>query len=106
MKKLFLTLILLALPLLVSAYEVEVDGIYYNLNSTTKLPKSRIRCLIMASTRPIIPVQNEHRTVPIHHEPIKPQCMNGTCVNGETLFIELDLNVYFCIKQNTSYNNR
>lgn len=32
--------------------------------------------------------------------------MNGTCVNGETLFIELDLNVYFCIKQNTSYNNR
>lgn len=32
--------------------------------------------------------------------------MNGTCVNGETLFIELDLNVYFGIKQNTSYNNR
>ena len=36
MKKLFLSMILLALPLLVSAYEVEVDGIYYNLNRYDK----------------------------------------------------------------------
>ena len=32
MKKLFLAVILLALPLVVSAYDVEIDGIYYNLN--------------------------------------------------------------------------
>ena len=37
MKKLFLSMILLALPLLVSAYDVEVDGIYYNL-----IPKSGV----------------------------------------------------------------
>jgi hypothetical protein len=32
MKKLFLSTLLLALPLLASAYDVEVNGIYYNLN--------------------------------------------------------------------------
>ena len=32
MKKLFLSMLLLALPLLSSAYDAEVDGIYYNLN--------------------------------------------------------------------------
>ncbi len=36
MKKLFLSMILLALPLLVSAYDAVVDGIYYNLNSEEK----------------------------------------------------------------------
>ena len=33
MKKLITSLLLLALPLLVSAYDVQIDGIYYNLNS-------------------------------------------------------------------------
>ena len=36
MKKLFLSLMLLALPLVVSAYDCQVDGIYYNLNSEEK----------------------------------------------------------------------
>ena len=36
MKKLYLSFLLLALPLLVSAYDAEVDGIYYNLNSQEK----------------------------------------------------------------------
>ena len=36
MKKLFLSMILLALPILVSAYDCQVDGIYYNLNSVEK----------------------------------------------------------------------
>ena len=36
MKKLFLSMILLALPLVVSAYDCQVDGIYYNLNSVEK----------------------------------------------------------------------
>ena len=31
MKKLFLSTLLLALPLLASAYSCQVDGIYYNL---------------------------------------------------------------------------
>lgn len=33
MKKLLLSMILLALPLLASAYDCQVDGIFYNLNS-------------------------------------------------------------------------
>ena len=33
MKKLFLSMMLLALPILASAYDCQVDGIYYNLNS-------------------------------------------------------------------------
>ena len=36
MKKLFLSTLLLALPLLASAYDCQVDGIYYNLNSEEK----------------------------------------------------------------------
>ena len=32
MKKLFLSTLLMALPLLASAYDVKIDGIYYNLN--------------------------------------------------------------------------
>ena len=36
MKKLFLSTLLLALPLLASAYDCQVDGIYYNLNSEKK----------------------------------------------------------------------
>ena len=36
MKKLFLSTLLLALPLLASAYSCKVDGIYYNLNSEEK----------------------------------------------------------------------
>ena len=36
MKKLILSTILLALPLLACAYDVEVDGIYYYLNSSNK----------------------------------------------------------------------
>ena len=36
MKKLFLSLILMVLPLVVSAYDAEVDGIYYKLNSSSK----------------------------------------------------------------------
>lgn len=36
MKKLFLSMLLLALPLLACAYDAEVDGIYYNLNSEEK----------------------------------------------------------------------
>ena len=36
MKKLFLSMLLLALPLLASAYDCQVDGIYYNLKSSTK----------------------------------------------------------------------
>ena len=36
MKKLFLSMILLALPLVVGAYEVKIDGIYYNLNTEEK----------------------------------------------------------------------
>lgn len=36
MKKLFLSMMLLALPLLVSAYDAEVDGICYKLNSEEK----------------------------------------------------------------------
>lgn len=33
MKKIILSILLLALPMLASAYDVEIDGIYYNLNS-------------------------------------------------------------------------
>ena len=36
MKKLFLSMILMTLPLVVSAYDVQIDGIYYNLNSSSK----------------------------------------------------------------------
>lgn len=36
MKKILISTILLALPLLASAYDAEVDGIYYNLNPTAK----------------------------------------------------------------------
>ncbi|MBR5728744.1 MAG: leucine-rich repeat domain-containing protein, partial [Prevotella sp.] len=36
MKKLILSTILLALPLLANAYNAEVDGIYYNLDSSNK----------------------------------------------------------------------
>lgn len=36
MKKLFFFMILMVLPLVVSAYDAEVDGIYYNLNSYNK----------------------------------------------------------------------
>ena len=36
MKKLFLSILLLALPLLASAYDCQVDGIYFNLNSGEK----------------------------------------------------------------------
>ena len=36
MKKLFLSMMLMALPLVVSAYDCQVDGIYYNLNSEEK----------------------------------------------------------------------
>ena len=36
MKKLYLFTLLLALPLLASAYDCQVDGIYYNLNSEEK----------------------------------------------------------------------
>ena len=37
MKKLFLSTLLLALPLLASAYDCQVDGIYYNL-----IPKGNV----------------------------------------------------------------
>ena len=36
MKKLFLSMMLMALPLLVCAYDCQVDGIYYNLNRYDK----------------------------------------------------------------------
>ena len=36
MKKLFLLTLLLALPILANAYDAEIDGIYYNLNSSSK----------------------------------------------------------------------
>ena len=37
MKKLFLSMILMALPILANAYDCQVDGIYYNLNKTNKM---------------------------------------------------------------------
>ncbi len=43
MKKLFLSMILIALPLVVSAYDCQVDGIYYNLNKTNKT--AEVTCL-------------------------------------------------------------
>ena len=36
MKKQLLLFILLLLPIMASAYDVKIDGIYYNLNSSTK----------------------------------------------------------------------
>lgn len=42
MKKLFLSMILLALPFVVSAYDCKVDGIYYNLNLEEK--KAEVTC--------------------------------------------------------------
>ncbi len=36
MKKLLLLFVLIMLPLLASAYDAEIDGIYYNLNSKNK----------------------------------------------------------------------
>ncbi len=36
MKKLYLSMMLLVLPILASAYDAEVDGIYYNLNPSIK----------------------------------------------------------------------
>ena len=36
MKKLFLFMMLMVLPLLVHAYDAEIDGIFYNLYSSTK----------------------------------------------------------------------
>ena len=36
MKKLFLSMILMALPILASAYDCQVDGIYYLLDKTDK----------------------------------------------------------------------
>ncbi len=46
MKKLFLSMILLALPLVVSAYDCEVDGFYYNL-----VPKGNVAEMTSGDTK-------------------------------------------------------